>query len=373
AHVPRRDGQPITRMVAFFPLTGAEGDVESVLGALLPLERGKLPVEPTLAQELHAELAALRASLRQRFGFDTVVAKVPAMRRVVEQIELARRSDTALALIGEAGSGKEHVARVIHYGGERRSRAFVPFDCRRTAAIDLKLAFKRLLEDARDAGTPPGLRPGSVYFDGVEDLAADVQELVVEAFTSAGLDLRLMVGSARDLKRLLDEEVLRPEFYYLVTSVQIELVPLRRRREELRLLAQMFLESLNRGEAVQKGGFADDVWPLFERYNWPGNLDELQLVVSEARAAAGGELIRAADLPFRFRTGLEAQAVGPPLEPQPVPLEPLLEQFEREQLELALLRARWNKKTAAKLLGITRQRLYRRMEALKIEDREEPS
>ena len=90
--------------------------------------------------------------------------------------------------------------------------------------------------------------------------------------------------------------------------------------EDFRYLAQHLLEELNRGESRQFNGFGDDVWDKFAEYNWPGNVDELLAVIREARAACNEPLIRAKDLPFRFRTGLDAQSVGPVIRPQVVTL-----------------------------------------------------
>jgi len=121
------------------------------------------------------------------------------------------------------------------------------------------------------------------------------------------------------------------------------------------------------GDPRQVGGFADEVWTQFREYNWPGNVDELMAVVAEARAAAKGGVITAADLPFRFRAGRDAQAVGPPPKVAVEPLEQLLQRVEVEEIRRALDAARNNRSKAAELLGITRPRLYRRMQVLGID------
>jgi transcriptional regulator with PAS, ATPase and Fis domain len=131
-------------------------------------------------------------------------------------------------------------------------------------------------------------------------------------------------------------------------------------------LAQHFLEEHNRDEQKQVGGFADDVWPLLARYEWPGNLDELAAVVFEARKHAVEALIRPHDLPYRFRTALAAQELPAPPEPPPMLLDPLLTKVETRLITLALARSRNNKSKAAELLGINRARLLRRIEQLQI-------
>ena len=109
---------------------------------------------------------------------------------------------------------------------------------------------------------------------------------------------------------------------------------------------------------------------MFSRYNWPGNLDELRRVIQEASAVATDITVKVADLPFRFRTALQAQDAPPANVPRPLPLDKMLTQVESNAIQLALERSRYNKTKAADLLGINRARLYRRMEQLGIEDRE---
>ncbi len=136
------------------------------------------------------------------------------------------------------------------------------------------------------------------------------------------------------------------------------------------LLAQHFLEEMNRQGEKQVAGFAEEVASLFAEYNWPGNLSELFKVVREAHTSAQGDLIREAELPFRFRTGYDAQHI-PPAEPlRPLPLEQLLSDYESDLINQALRQCKHNKSQAAELLKVNRAKLYRRMEALGIEDGE---
>ena len=375
AYLVNHDGQSVARLLHFFPLKDEKGQVKSILGVITPIEEPTATAEASPAQQLHAELAALRISLRQRFGIKSLICRSEAMRRVVEEINLAREPKVPVFLLGEKGTGKEHVARLIHHKSESRSRSFVPLDCGNLPALQLKQTLDRLLDlDAEVSSIPSALQPGTLYLADVECLPRDLQDQIVKAFqpgqsVSRG-EHRLMAASSIDPRKAREDDRMRSDLYYLLTPLQIELPPLRRRMEDLAPLAQSFLESQNRGSEKQVSGFAEEVWDRFRQYNWPGNLDELAAVVQEARDACTDTLIRAADLPFRFRTGLDAQSVGPTIRPKPKPLEPLLAQVEKEQIQMALEQCRYNKSKAAELLGITRARLYRRMQALKIEDRE---
>ncbi|MGE3315960.1 MAG: sigma 54-interacting transcriptional regulator [Planctomycetaceae bacterium] len=378
AYLPHRSGEALPQLLRFQPLVDIEGNLQGVLGFILPIPAPAHAADTTPSRKLHAELSALRLGLRQRFGFRTLVCKSAAMLRVLDQISVARASNSAVLLRGEKGTGKEHIARLIHYESESRHRSFMPLDCRRLSSLELKQALRRFLESGRieDHGSPgsQGLKPGTVFLANADQLARDLQQTMVEAFgpgrPERRADLRLIGSTTSDFKAALDDETILPDFYFLLTTLEIALPPLRRRSEDLPFLAQSILEDLNRGDAKQVGGFAENVWKRLYEYQWPGNVDELRLVVTEARAGCKETTIRTEDLPFRFRTGLEAQSVGPPVKPRITPLEDLLARIEKEQIERTLAETRHNKSKAAELLGLTRPKLYRRMEALGIEDRE---
>jgi DNA-binding NtrC family response regulator len=232
----------------------------------------------------------------------------------------------------------------------------------------LQRILNRILESyqaAPGARAPGNPLPGTVFLADVEFLPRDVQERLVGICSPPGA-LRLMASTTMTLAELGPSELVRPDFHALVSPLAIELPALSQRIDDLPLLAQHFLEDRNRQEQKQVGGFDEQVWPLLTRYAWPGNLDELAAVVGDAHAHATATLIRAEDLPFRFRTSLSAQEVPPPPAPPPMHLDPLLTRVEARLITLALERSRNNKSRAAELLGINRARLLRRIEQLQI-------
>lgn len=379
AYVIRRDGGTSPRMIHFFPLLDSEGAVTGVLGLMLPLPKPNGPSEATPAQLLHAELAAQRALLRARFGLKTVVARCPPMLRVVQQLELARSGMSPVLLRGERGSGKEHLARVIHTESETRNRSFVPLDCRTLPEFELRQTLRRLFsQDPDDRRTEPSLptsfQPGTLFLQHVEALPRDLQEFVAKelAGDAPRFAVRVLAGTTADLADSVAAESFREDLFYRLTALKIDVPPLRDRVDEIPLLAQSFLEEQNRGAARQKSGFSDEVLRQFCEYRWPGNLQELAVVVAEAWTAAAAALIQPADLPFRFRTGRDAQEAGPAVHPRTMPLEDYLAAVERDEIERVLEMVRHNRKRAADLLGMTRPKLYRRMEALGV-DQGDPS
>ncbi|WP_299462964.1 helix-turn-helix domain-containing protein, partial [uncultured Gimesia sp.] len=184
--------------------------------------------------------------------------------------------------------------------------------------------------------------------------------------------IRLITASSLSLPELLDRELLLPEFYFLITTMEIKVPPLRERRADLELLAQHFLENENRYQEKQVSGFAPGVLSQFQDYFWPANLDELTKVIQAAFQATSTLLITQESLPLRLKTGIDARMLGPALSSAIKPLEETLHQVESEQIILALEQSKNNRTEAARLLGLTRAKLYRRMEALDISLDEEP-
>ncbi|HEY2251090.1 MAG TPA: sigma 54-interacting transcriptional regulator, partial [Planctomycetaceae bacterium] len=385
AYLFHQQGHAVPKLVNFFPLRDENGQTTAVLGVVAPLPAAiERDISP--ARQLHAELAALRMTSRGRFGRQTLVAQSAAMRRVMSQVELAQKSHAFVLLSGAAGTGKEHVARVIHLGSAAKSHSFVALDCRRTGADELVRVWNRIVESHSGFGAPsdgkssaatpasatkpgPTPLPGTILLVDIEFVPRDLQERLVAFFAAsdaATSGLRLLSSTTLGLADLGADERLRADFYALISPLAIEMPPLSRRSEDLPPLAQYFLEDLNRQEAKQAGGFDEQIWPLFSRYAWPGNLDELAAVVRSAHLQAAESLIRPHDLPFRFRDGLAAQELSPPAEPTPLLLDPLLTRLETRLITLALERSKNNKSKAADVLGINRARLLRRIEQLQI-------
>ena len=367
-----RAGEPEPRHVNFVPLQNEEGTLVGVLGVVTVTNPSTPDSVSDPSHELHAELVAIRLSLARRFGTRSLVCQSEAMLRVAGQAAIARATRAAVLIWGEKGVGKEHLARSIHYESDFHARAFVPLDCQALTTLELSQAVGRLFDpshDEDDFDSPAALRPGTIFLTHVEHLPRDVQKTVVDGLRAQSTDesrLRLLASTTVPPAAFETDERFRPDFYHLLTHVCIAVPPLRCRVEDLRLLSQHLLEELNRGESRQFNGFGDDVWERFSDYSWPGNVDELLAVIREARAACNEPLIRIKDLPFRFRTGLDSQSVGPPVRPRVIQLESFLAQTERAHIQEALKECDNNKSKTADLLGLTRPRLCRRMKVLGI-------
>lgn len=379
-YITPKHGASAPRLIHFFPLRASKGQekekIVAVLGVIVLMKAPGPPPPVSPVLQLHAELAALRSELRSRFGEATLVTRSTAMIKVLNQIELAIASPVHVCLIGEPGTGKEHLARMIHYAGPMKDGWFVPLDCARADSSELERVLGRLIE-VQLSGVAPGVRPqpATVYLGSAERLPRDLQEKLVTALKlprqGEQSGLRILSSGMRSLTTAVAAGTLRGDLESFLGTLSIQLPPLRDRDADLPLLAQHFLGEQNRKHEKQYSGFAPEIWAALQRHSWPGNLDELQLVIQEACQVAGDKQIKLADLPFRFRTALEAQDSPPPLTTQPLPLDEMLLRVETNAIQLALERGKYNKSKAAEILGINRARLYRRMEQLEIEDREE--
>ena len=365
ASISHRERDPVTSHIHFFPLTDVEHKVQAALGVIQPASATLQSAEVSVSQRLHVELAVLRASVLQQIGEGFLIGRSPGMRRVSGQVRLAQESSVPVLFLGEVGTGREQLGRLIHDAGDRSRSSFVPLDCRRLTAQHLESTFRRILESSQ----ANDIQPGTIFLNHVDALPRDLQRLVLSVIElKRPASPRVMAAVLNPLDRLIESEEFLAELHYALTTIVISIPSLRSRTEDVEPLAQFFLEELNRGQSHQITGFHDDVWQQFHRYNWPGNIGELRAVVTEARSACTGPEIELIHLPFRFRTGVSGQSIGPSTRQRSEALDPLLLRVEREQIELALVEARYNKAKAAELLGITRPRLYRRMEVLGIVD-----
>jgi DNA-binding NtrC family response regulator len=373
AFVITRSGEKLARLTKFIPLSNNDGSVERVLGVISTIPDPPRPLANTPDRQLHAELAAIRADLRKRFEVTSLVGCSAVFRRILQQITLARQSRISVHLQGESGTGREHIARLIHYQSADRLRAFVPVDCRRLTADQIRQMLEHVFTEVVESEIPH-LRPGALLLRNVEQLPADTQNELVERYSGSDPpELRLMSDSQRSLEEAVAADRMSETCFELLTTLVVRVPPLRERMEDLPLLAQDMLERHNRDRDSQVSGFTEPVWSAFRKYNWPGNQDELQSVVRQAREACTGKLITLSDLPFGFRTGQEAQRGNPRRSERLQPLAERLEEVEREHIRQALELSDQNKSQAAERLGINRPRLYRRMQQLgMIADATEP-
>lgn len=374
-----------------FDGTQREGQIARPPGDLLPPEQrparfGRLPleagealllviVEPVPAEaddakplpaaitpsELHAQLQRLRGELGRRYAIGQLVGTSDAIRSVREQVRIAAAAQTRVLIVGPAGSGREHVARTIHYAQRSTSIGpLTPIACSLVDAEAMQSTLTSLLR--RQAETPTERPPAALLVD-VDRLRPDAQQELAGFLLLPDIELHTLATSRISLQRLAAKGRFRTDLAYALSTLTIVLPPLRERQEDVPLLAQHFLEETNAAGGKQLSGFATKAMELLIAHDWPGNFDELARTVREAAGRATGPLVQAADLPDALHLALHA-AAHPPREMESIRLDEYLAEIEKELLQRALRVARGNKSKAAELLGINRQRLLRRLSQL---------
>jgi DNA-binding NtrC family response regulator len=368
------DGQLAARHVDFLPLGNDAVNVAGVIALASArifdtqaADAREADREEDSARELHDRVRHWRRQLAGRFHMDRLIGESPAMGRVRNQVELAAASTASVSITGPAGSGRQHAARAIHYGRAAQSAgALVPLACPVLSTSLLESTIRALVR-ASIAEPPP--RPATLLLADVDELPLDVQEHLARCLPAAGA-VRIVSTARESLLTLAATGKFRPELACGLATVDIELVPLAERVEDLPLLAQMFVEDENRHGKKQLAGFTPEALDRLAAHPWPGNVAELASVVSEGHRAAEGPHIGPGDLPAKIHLAREAASHPRKIEDRIV-LEEFLAGIEEELIRRALARAKGNKTKAARLLGMTRPRLYRRLVQLGLEKPEE--
>jgi two-component system nitrogen regulation response regulator NtrX len=339
-----------------------------------PLSRDRvlLAIKNAIEQSnLRAENARLRELVG---GAPVMIGPSAAFQRVVEQATLAARSDARILLIGESGTGKELLASHIHRESPFASGPFVKVNC---AAIPTELLESELFGHEKGAftGAVSARRGkfeladgGTLFLDEVGDLHAASQAKLLRVlqegeFHRVGgeqairVSVRVISATNRDLSEMVSQGKFREDLYYRLSVVPIRVPPLRERPQDIQPLAEYFLREFCARNNFRPKRIDDEVYPLFERYPWPGNARELRNIIERMAILSPGDCLTAEAVPVEIkieRGGLkfsvqEARAAA-----------------EREHLLRALEQTGWNVSAAARVLGMERTNLHKRMKALGI-------
>lgn len=370
---PRPDGQLSRRRARFLPLDD-EGGLAGIIALVeaeecgpaalepAPLESPVTPAECAEALALHEQLRTLCQQLGQRYALDRLVGTSAAMVQVRAQVELAASSTARVLLVGPPGSGRQHLAATIHYAQEPEAGSLIPLAC---ALLDPELIGATLAALAKQ-GPRPAASAATLLLNDADQLPLDVQGDVAATLASRSFPLRVIATARQPLLALARQGQYREDLAALLSTLVIELPPLAQRREDIPLLAQFFVEEANQQGEKQVLGFSPEALDMLAGYSWPGNVDELIEVVRFAHRHCENPQIGVRDLPPKLHEAASA-ALHPPRKEENIVLDEFLLRIERELLRRAMARAKGNKAKAARLLGITRPRLYRRLIQLGVE------
>lgn len=304
--------------------------------------------------QLHERLVQFRVQMAGRYRVDSLIGISPQIMKARAQVELATRVRSHVLLTGPAGVGKDHAAKAMHYG-QPRAGTLVPLSC---SVLESNLLRSTLR--AAWTRTSAGETSTTLLLEDIDAMPADAQVDLLEMLRAEQPRLRVLATSTRSISQLAAVEGLSAELMSRISTITLELPPLVERLADLPLLAQAFLEESNLLSERQIGGFSSAALDALADYHWPQNVDELAEVVRQSHARSTGGEITPSDLPGRLHHAA-GTAASRPKGPETIVLEDFLAQVERELIERALQRAKGNKSKAARLLGMTRPRLYRRL------------
>jgi two-component system response regulator AtoC len=334
------------------------------------MEEIKLAVRRTLeTRRLVENNQQYRRELRDRYRLENLVGQSPEIVEVYKLVARVATLDTTVLIQGETGTGKELVARAIHYASPRSDHPFVVVDC---TALPEALFESELFGHERGAFTGAltarrGLLEqgdgGTCLLDEVGELSAPLQAKLLRVLQERTIrrvggneaipvDVRILAATNRDLQKRLEEAAFREDLYFRLNVVTITVPPLRERGQDVLLLARHFLEKYSAAAGKAIAGFAPEALERLAAYRWPGNVRELEHAVERAVALSSSGLLLAEDFPLGSRA---APVQGPVLPADGMTLD----EVKRWYVSKVLDDAGGNKLRAAEILGIDRRTLYR--------------
>ncbi len=335
----------------------------------VPELRGKID-RVVRSLEMDQENRVLREQLRTRPGFGGLLGVSPKMQRVYRLIEKVSLHNYPVLILGESGTGKELVARSIHFSGPRQNRPFVPVDC---SALVPTLIESELFGYVKGAftgamhaktGLMEAAGSGTLFLDEIGDMPVDLQAKLLRALQEreikpvgstdrVTISTRVIAATNRDLESAVRQGQFRQDLFFRLNVVQIKLPPLRERKSDIPLLVNSFLEKFSEPNGRVRT-ISEDAIARLIAYDWPGNVRELENAIERAVALGSGPILHVVDLPSNLHYGSrdhlsQSDEVLP------------LEELERRAILRALREAGGDKLAAARLLGIGKTTLYRKL------------
>jgi len=376
-----RPGIPVVVMTAF-------GSLESAVAAIragahdfvtkpIEMDMLALTLERAISHAaLQEQVKMLSEAVERTRIFDELLGESPPMTELFDQLTRIADSEVSVLITGESGTGKELVARALHKTGRRRDGPFVAVNC---AAIPETLLESELFGHERGAftgaqaarkGVLLQAQEGTLFFDEIGELPLSLQPKLLRAleekrFRPVGgdretqFDAAIVAATNRDLETAVEEGLFRKDLYFRVNVIQLAIPPLRSRGMDILLLAQHFLERSAARAGKEVTGISEPAAGKLLAYEWPGNVRELRNAVERAVALTRFEKIAVEDLPEKIRAFRRSRLVLGSDDPDElVPME----EVERRYILHVLRTVGGNKTAAARILGLDRRTLYRKLQ-----------
>ncbi len=350
---------------------------EDYLSKPLQLADAQMSIARALERRsLRTRVAQLETQAQERYQFSQIIGKSPAMQRVFQIVERVALTNTTVLIYGRTGTGKELVARALHFNSPRAKKPLVDINC---GALPEQLVESELFGHVRGAFTgaseaKKGLfemaHGGTLFLDEVQSLKPDLQAKLLRALQertirrvggreNIEIDVRVLAATNQDIAEAVKRGEFREDLYYRLNVVSIFLPELRARREDIPLLIQHFLQRHEAQEPPRH--FSSEALRLLLGYDWPGNVRELQNAVEYALAIGLGPTLTIADLPPHIGGMMGLNGT-----PEPVGEGRTLEEVERRHILRILEETGGNHLRAAEILGIDRRTLYRKLDKYKL-------
>lgn len=327
-------------------------------------------------QQLAEEVRVLRTTLDAKYGFESIIGHSQPLLRVLELAARVAARDSTVLIRGETGTGKELLARAIHFNSRRKQMPFMTINC---GAIPKELLESELFGYTKGSFTGAAVLKrgkveiadgGTLFLDEIGELPVELQVKLlrliqngeiekVGASGPAKVDVRIIAATHRNLQAMVEDGTFREDLYYRLAVIPLELPPLRERTEDIPELVEHLFISIRQKHDLTNLKLPSSLLPYFNAYRWPGNIRELENVIERLVVLAVGNEITFNDLPETLRRHTpDHDAIQLDLPAHGISLESV----ERELLLRALRRCDWNQTHAAKYLDISRRTLIYRME-----------
>jgi DNA-binding NtrC family response regulator len=326
--------------------------------------------------DLQEEVRLLRNSLDKKYGFENILGRSKSLLYVLDMASRAAQATSTVLIRGETGTGKELLAKAIHFNSRRKDRPFVTINC---GAIPKDLLESELFGHVKGSFTGASANKrgkveladgGSLFLDEIGELPLElqvkmlrlIQQGEIEKLGVVGVttvDVRVIAATHRDLQAMVEDGAFRDDLYYRLAVIPLELPPLRERADDIPELVQHFFVKAKEMQGRPDLVLPPRLLPYFSGYTWPGNVRELENIIERIVVLARGDEITVNDLPdFLRRERPAVEALHLDLPPQGISLEAV----EKELIVRALEKFGGNQTHAARYLDISRKTLIYRME-----------
>ena len=321
---------------------------------------------------LKTENRMLREKIKSKQGFGSIIGRAPEMDKLYRIIAKAAHSVHPVLILGESGTGKEMVARAIHHSGPYRDKPFIPVDCGSLVPTLIESELFGYVKGAFSGAmqSKEGLlaiaEGGTVFLDEVGELPVDLQAKMLRALQEKEIrpvgstkripiNVRILAATNKDLEQGVAQGSFRRDLYFRLNVLSLRIPPLRERRQDIPLLATNFLERLSQASG-RTHELSDDAMKALLAYDWPGNVRELENCLERCCAMTTGLVIHVVDLPSAI-TGAPMQLTSAAPEARILPMT----EIEKQTILGAITHLNGDKLMAAKLLGIGKTTLYRKL------------